>query len=633
MKGNPFKIREGAVRDRRIEGFNASRHEGDNLLFMPNFSGWLGKGLRGGQFRFFYVLLFSLFIILLARTSFLQISRGENYLAYAEKNRTKILTVKAPRGIIYDRFLRPLVDNVYQFNVYLNPQLIQSPDQAIELEIKLGELLPAYTELINSYLDDYRRQNRIELVAENIPYDIAIQLSIEAADTASILVVSEPTRQYRYPQEMSPILGYIGKINEEELTKYPGYDGTSKIGKVGIEKSYEDVLRGIDGSITTEVDALGREKEQISSVTAHPGTDVLLSIDLDTQQLLGNVLKRISERNGGKPASGIVMNPVNGEILALVSTPTYNANLFTTEFDLNIYKALIADERKPLFLRPVSGSYPPGSVFKLAVAAAALNEGLIDERFSVNSTGGLWLGNRFFPDWRANGHGITNIYKAISDSVNTFFYAIGGGFENKPGLGVDTIERYAHSLGFGIATGIDLPGENAGFVPSRKEYENAGVRWYQGDTYNLSIGQGSLLVTPLQVARYTAIFATDTFSTPHVVRQVGITNSEIEHSDTTQIFSTTYNVNARYLDIIRTAMRQTVTSGSATSLQAVPVAVAGKTGTAQFNSNKPPHSWFTGFAPFNNPQIVLTVLIEEGGDQGYAVTAAREFLTQYFNES
>ncbi|MEK7584084.1 MAG: penicillin-binding protein 2 [Patescibacteria group bacterium] len=630
MKDNPFKIREGTVRDRRMKGFNASQHEGDNLLFMPDFSGWLGKGLRGGRFRFFYALLIFLFFTLFLRTSFLQIARGENYLAHAERNRTKVQVAKAPRGIMYDRFLRPLVDNTNQFNVYVNPLLIQSSDQARELSAKLGDLLPDQKEHIDSYVADYRRHKQIELIAENIPYEVAINLIIEAADTASILVLSEPTRSYRYPHETSALLGYIGKINEEELAAEPDYDPNSKIGKSGLEKSYEGVLKGVDGKVTTEIDAFGREKEQLLVVPARPGTDMILTIDLDTQQLLDKVLSRISEKNEGKPAAGVVMNPHNGEILALVSTPTYNANLFTTEFDTELYNALLADTNKPLFSRPLSGSYPPGSVFKLVVATAALNEGLINDRFTIQSTGGVWLGDRFFPDWRTGGHGVTDIYKAIADSVNSFFYAIGGGIENKPGLGVDMIERYARSMGFGAETGIDLPAESAGFVPSRKEYEGAGNRWYQGDTYNLSIGQGSLLVTPLQVARYTAIFANDSFVTPHVVRQIGASGNDTVSENDTQSFSESHGIAAGTIRIVRTAMRRTVTAGSATSLQAVPVAVAGKTGTAQFNRNKSPHSWFTGFAPFDEPQIVVTILVEEGGDQSYAVTAAREFLTEYF---
>ena len=630
MKKNPFKLREGAVRDRRMRGFNASQHEGDNLLFMPDFSGWLGKGLRGGRFRFFYTLLLLLFVTLLLRSSFLQIAQGEVYLARAERNRTKIQVIKAPRGIIYDRFLRPLVDNAYQFNVYINPLLIQSPEQAQDLALKLGGLLPDHKQEIESYIADYRRHKQLELVAENTPYEVAIRLMIEAADTASILVLSEPTRHYRYPEDLSTLLGYIGKISEDEIATLLDYDATDTLGKSGLEKSYESTLRGTDGMVTIEVDALGREKEQVSTTPATQGTDIILTVDLDTQQLLGRVLGGVSKRNGGKPAAGVVMNPQNGEILALVSTPTYNANLFTTEFDAERYNALLSDINKPLFSRTLSGSYPPGSVFKLVLATAALNEGLINDRFTVNSTGGLWLGDRFFPDWRAGGHGITDIYRAIADSVNSFFYAIGGGVENKPGLGVDVIERYARSMGFGVETGIDLPAENPGFVPSREAYERDGNRWYQGDTYNLSIGQGSLLVTPMQVARYTAIFARDVIVTPHVVRKVGSSDSKILDFEDVVPFSARHSIDVGDIQIVRDAMRRTITSGSATSLQTVPVAVAGKTGTAQFNRNKSPHSWFTGFAPFDEPEIVVTILVEEGGDEGYAVTAAREFLTEYF---
>jgi penicillin-binding protein 2 len=261
-----------------------------------------------------------------------------------------------------------------------------------------------------------------------------------------------------------------------------------------------------------------------------------------------------------------------------------------------------------------------------------LQEKIIDTKFTVLSTGGVLIGDSFYPDWRAAGHGLTNIYWALADSVNTFFYTIGGGNNQwlSLGLGVDKITEYASRFGFGRLTNIDLPGEVAGFLPSKiwKE-QTLGERWYLGDTYNLSIGQGYLLVTPLQAALLTSYFANSGLVyQPHWLK-------EIKQGDKVEVYQPTVAlqniISPENLQVIREGMREAVVKGTAQSLQSVSVPVAGKTGTAQFNRNKVAHSWFASFAPYTNPKIAMVVLVEEGGDSGLAVKITREFMEWYFS--
>ena len=267
------------------------------------------------------------------------------------------------------------------------------------------------------------------------------------------------------------------------------------------------------------------------------------------------------------------------------------------------------------------------------MAAAALAEGVINENTTVLSSGGIKIDQWFFPDWKEGGHGLTNVKRALAESINTFFYYIGGGYQDFTGLGLDRLVKYEKMFGLNAQAGVDLPGEAAGFLPTKEWKEKTkGERWYIGDTYHLAIGQGDILVTPLQVADYTAVFANGgSLYRPHFIRQVLSSQDkligEVENKPIKSGF-----ISPKNIEIVREGMRQTVTAGSARSLQSVPVAVAGKTGTAQWSSTKPTHAWFTGFAPYDKPEIVLTILIESGGEgSAAAVPIANEVLSWYFS--
>ena len=318
----------------------------------------------------------------------------------------------------------------------------------------------------------------------------------------------------------------------------------------------------------------------------------------------------------------------------MVSLPAYNNNLFAKGIGQEDYNILINHPDNPLFNRAISGEYPSGSTIKPVWVAAALEERVVSENTTFLSTGGISIGQWFFPDWRAGGHGRVDARRAIAESVNTYFYNIGGGYEGFQGLGVDRLVNYGKLFGLGKQTGIDLAGEASGFLPSRAwKEEYKGESWYIGDTYHFAIGQGDLLTTPLQVAMFTSVFANGgKLYRPHFIKEILTGNDEpfgqANNEPVREGFISPYNIH-----VIREGMRQTVTAGSARSLQIIPAKVAGKTGTAQWSSKHDTHAWFTGFAPYDNPELAITILIEEGGEgSDAAVPVVREYLKWYFGE-
>ncbi|MFH1610932.1 MAG: penicillin-binding transpeptidase domain-containing protein, partial [Patescibacteria group bacterium] len=324
------------------------------------------------------------------------------------------------------------------------------------------------------------------------------------------------------------------------------------------------------------------------------------------------------------------------EILAMVSCPTYDNNYFTNTLkNSEEITQLITNEKQPLFNRAIQGEYPPGSIFKLVVGAAGLEEGIINRNTRFLSVGGISIGQWFFPDWKGGGHGSTDITKAIAESVNTFFYYTGGGYQDEfGGLGLNRITDYAERFGYGKEQNIDLPGEAKGFLPDQIwKQEVTGRPWYIGDTYHLSIGQGDIIVTPLQIASVTSYFANNgVLYKPHLVKErIDYRNTKYEVKP--EIIKKDI-IGQNHTDSIRQGLRDAVIYGSAVYLSDLPVVVAGKTGTAQVGGDKEAHAWFTGFAPYDNPNIVITVLVENGEEGSrIAVPVAKEVLRWYFSNN
>lgn len=597
---------------------------------------FLGVTLNRRRIRYGLIICLLSFLFFIGRAAQLQIVEGGNYRALAEGNRVRIEYIPSLRGVVYDRNHRLLAQNRPTFQLLATPADLPATEEervayltriAPYIDLSIAEMLSRLVQ------GDEHPYDQI-ILASNIAYDQALAFMLAETSYPGLQMEIGTRRSYATDKilSLSHLLGYTGIISEDEYThlKNAGYRRIDQVGKLGLEEVYESALRGTFGRRVIETDAYGNEMSIITKQDPQNGANLVLSVDAD---LTAKVEGFITQFAGPSPrAAVIVMDPRNGQILSLVSTPSYDANLFTNGMDATTYQALLNDPDQPLFARAISGEYPSGSTFKPIVAAAALAEGLIDGNTSFLSTGGLSIGPWFFPDWKSGGHGSTNVTKAIAQSVNTFFYIIGGGYDTFAGLGIEKIVSYAAKFGLGAPLGIDLTGEASGFLPSKEwKLETKDERWYIGDTYHVAIGQGDLLLTPLQLAAATMVFANGgTLYQPHVAQA-------LESADgITSIRPVVLNeqvVSPSAIEVVREGMRETVLSGSARSLQYLPVTMAGKTGTAQWSSTHQTHAWFTGFAPYDNPEVVVTVLVEEGGGGDViAVPIAREIIRWWYSQ-
>ncbi|HOX97011.1 MAG TPA: penicillin-binding protein 2 [bacterium] len=599
----------------------------------------LGVSVDKKRLWFFGVIMIIALTSLLGRAFYLQIIKGDEYKVLSDENRIRKEVIKTNRGLIKDRNYLPLVENKPYFNVFIIPSNL-SDDQQKRTEFlrSMAGLLRMGETDIHQILDSIPERDsqyyRPQLIKSEVYLEQIWPILIAAEQYPAIYVEADSYRHYLLGENnlsLSHILGYEGKISAEEMQMYSekNYLLTDKIGKSGVELMYDDYLRGQHGLKYWEVDVFLRPQKILYEQDKVIGDDLVLTIDLNWQTQLEKIIKKHLAMNGKRKGGAIVMDPNNGEILAMVSLPSYDNNDFATGISQEKYQSLVNNPDKPFLNRMLAGEYPPGSTFKLVVGAAALQEEVVTSRDTFLSSGGIKIDQWFFPDWQAGGHGITNIYKAISDSVNTYFYMVGGGDKNFKGLGVYRLALYADKFNVGRKLGIDLPGEKGGFIPSPEwKLSTKNEEWYIGDTYHMSIGQGDVLVTPLQVAEYTAFFANGgKLYTPHVLKEIhnDITNV---HEVFEQVIIREGIISDNNLEIMRQALRRTVTDGSGRTLQDLGVSVAGKTGTAQWNLEEDPHAWFTCFAPYEKPEIVVTVFVEEGeaGDK-ISVQIAKEFLS------
>ncbi|MEX2054760.1 MAG: penicillin-binding protein 2 [Candidatus Andersenbacteria bacterium] len=574
---------------------------------------------RGGarRFGFLYILLLASIAALLGRGLYLQLWSGSRFLAAAEGNRVAIVPVQAPRGIIYDRYEKQLVENIASTDVVIDPLLLPSE----EYEAPLIELLPQYITVtpqqIQSALAEARRTRQAVVLARSLDHDIVLKIE-EVADTLpGIRLVSSAIRKYPYEHATAHLIGYTNSVTAEELLAREELLSTDNTGKTGVEKQYDQQLHGTHGATYREVDAAGHPQKELGQEPPTGGATVKLGIDIELQEYIYHLLEdnnnaRVSKNEPPLLSSVVAIDPRSGSVRALVNYPSYDPNIFSQPSLSQETAAVFKDEQKPLFNRSVDGEYAPGSTIKPLLAAAALEEGVITAATTVVSSGGITVGPWSFPDWKAGGHGVTDVTKAIAESVNTFFYLLSGGDDTHEGLGVKRATKYLADLGWGKPTGIDLPSEADGFLPSPQwKEEIKKERWYIGDTYHLGIGQGDVLATPLQLALSTAALANGGwYHTPRVVESITPSN---QAPIATKDKSRRVPINAQNLEIVRQGMRRTVQEGSGVSLSGLPLAIAGKTGTAQIGGTENTHAWFTSFAPYESPELVLVVLLEKGG--------------------
>ena len=629
---NPFTIQGGRLGSIRSSRALTALDESPDAVFPMGSGARQFLGLTIPKRRFAIAGAFFLLScgLLVGRAAQLQIIDGGKYASLAEANRVRTYTLLPPRGIVYDRFGKILIQNVPSFVFTLTyadlPITSSERENTIARAADLAGVPRTEIDLLltNAEKDPFEPFE----VKKGIAYETAMRLAIEAQSLPGFRLEDTAIRSYlSNVHTLSHVLGYTGKINPEEFAekRNAGYRALDQIGKTGIEKSEETRLRGTPGSLLVEVDSRGRELSVDGRTEPVAGQNLTLTIDLELQAFIESRISNVLTKLGLSRASVVAIDPRDGSIRAMVSYPTFDSNAFASGIDSELYAQLLADEDNPLFPRALSGEYPPGSTFKPYVAYTALAEGLVGPSTSFLSTGGLRIGEWFFPDWKAGGHGVTDVRSALAWSVNTYFYIIGGGFDMFTGLGVERIADGARQFGFGSPTGIDLPGEADGFLPSKEWKEEAkGERWYVGDTYHLAIGQGDMLATPLQIAVANATIANGGKRfIPRLVEMAGGAAEPPGQASETLDFAA--------IQIVREGMRQAVTIGSARFLSSLALPVAGKTGTAQAPGDVPTHAWFEGFGPYENPTLSVVILIENGGEgSSVAVPIARDIFEWWF---
>jgi penicillin-binding protein 2 len=577
------------------------------------------------------IILTQAFLILIGRLWYLQILRGEEFEKFSVNNRIRITKIPAPRGRILDRRGREIVANRPSFDVYVVPKDIGDPNF---LTNTLSPILGIESTEIKDKIKTAIQQDRFKpaLIAQDITRDQLAFIEARKSYLPSILIEVNHTRKYPDEKLGAAFLGYLGKATEDELKLYPNIQGDDVVGKSGVEKSWEVYLQGKYGFIQKLTDALGRQvkstlfENDLKSRDSIPGADTFLSIDLDLQ-------KAAEEALGERAGAVVVMDVRTGELLALVSHPTFDPRDFIRGIDPKKWKQLIQDDSFPLVNRATQGLYAPGSVFKIVTAAAGLNERVVDSNTVFYCPGRYRLGSKTFRCWKPSGHGSVNLRKAIVESCDVYFYNVA------QKLGIDRFAHYIKGFGFGTPTGIDI-GEKMGISPSRDwKVKTFKQPWYDGETTVMGIGQGYISVTPLQIAAMTSAVANGgKLLKPLIVRKVvspeGKSLIEYDPQENGLLPS-----EKTMIDLIKRGMEGVVNDshGTGRAARLNEITVAGKTGTAQVialdksKSEKfKDHAWFTSYAPAENPEVAITVLVENGGKGGaVAAPVVKQILEVY----
>ncbi|HXK32506.1 MAG TPA: penicillin-binding protein 2 [Dehalococcoidia bacterium] len=587
------------------------------------------------------------FVVLAIQLGRLQLVRGDEYRQRAELNQLRVEAVVPPRGLIYDRNGVQLVENVPGFSAAIIAADVpegRDADIASGIERLLG--VPALeTEL---RIKAQRASNdpfAPIIVKDGLDQEAAFRLREQLAGLPGVQVRVEPVRQYPLGPELAHILGFTGRVDEAEYAalKDDGYLASDRIGKAGVEAAYEEYLRGEPGTREIERDASGREVRTLGEREAQPGYDLVLSIDADLQRKVTELTAAAAK---GEQAAAIVLDVHTGEVLALVSLPLYDNNIFSGKVDEARLQQYMQDPKKPMVNHALAEQYPPGSIFKQITGAAALQEGVASPSTTITSRGAITVPNQYDPsivytfrDWSVLG--TLDFYGGIAMSSDVYFYYLAGGYheygENFDGLGVERLAQYARNFGLGRKTGIDIAGEAEGVIPDPAWKEATfGDVWTLGDTYNMGIGQGFVATTPIQMARVVAAVANGgALLTPRVVREVRDAEGHIIVPNEPKIEGHV-GVSAENLAIVREAMRQAVVWGTAKDGGTSVVQVAGKTGTAEFGQQSADgtyaltHAWYSGFAPANDPQIAVTVFLERGVGATNAGPLASRIFEYYF---
>ncbi len=593
---------------------------------------------RSAARRFIGLILLTL-LGLAGYAGYLALPHGDEYRALAEANRVRSYITRAPRGIIYDRFLQPLVENKVSFDALVTP--IDLPRNLSERNALIHELAAVLHMSEDDIAGTIERAGVFSphpvLLKRRMNHDEVVAMETRNARLPGVRVKQNTYRAYPYGAAIAHVLGYTGLVDAETLASDPQYSVSDEIGKAGVEIAYEKLLKGRNGVRRIERTAEGKNLSESLAEPGVAGNNIVLAIDANLQARLYTALDREQKKLHAKGGAAVAIDPSNGNIRALVSVPSYDNNVFVSGGEDEDLEALLRAQGQPLFNRAITGIYPGGSTMKLFVAAGVLMEKIIDPLRRIPAPGAIQIANEYNPgviytfrDWKP--HGTVNLPEAIARSSNVYFYTVGGGYNGIKGLGVERIAAYFGKFGFGSLLGIDLPGEAPGRVPTPQwKEETKHEPWYTGDTYHLAIGQGDLAVTPLHLATAVSAIANGgTLYKPQLVERM--LNGDDEKGERVPPEVVRDRIaDPAALTIIRQGMREAVTAGTARGLARISVPLAAKTGTAQPGGGKKPHSWIVVFGPYEKPELVLAVLLEEGGEgSGGALTVARETLQWYF---
>jgi len=553
------------------------------------------------------------------------------YLQRAIRNMSDTSIHIAPRGVIEDRFGSTLVHNTPSFNVFLLPRYLpENSEERNKIFLRITQIADLNFQDLVKKIDahDWTLSDRI-LLASDITQDELVSFSSEKISGVSV----EPgfKREPNIPLAFSHIIGYTGLVNTDDIENNPDLTIDDEIGRAGLEAYYDSDLRGLNGEEVTFKNARGKTEETRTTREAVPGDNIQTFIDKDFQEYFYNRLTQRLHDLGLSVAIGVAINPQNGEVLSLFNIPGYDPSHITNYLN---------DKNQPLFNRAVGGKYNPGSTIKPLVATAALYEGVVTPDTQIYSKGYIDVPNPYNPDspsrfvdWRPQGW--VNVISALARSSNVYFYEVGGGFENQKGLGITKLDEWWKKFGLDEKTGIDLPGESVGFLPTPEwKKQNTGEPWRLGDTYNVSIGQGDFSITPMELITYIGAIANGgTFYKPRVVNEIVDENQNLVKKTTPVILRDLHSEIQDVVSYVQRGMREGVTKSYGTSylLHDLPFAVAAKTGSAQVQNNTKTNAFFVGYAPYDNPQIAILVLVENSREgSANTIPVAKDVLMWYY---
>jgi penicillin-binding protein 2 len=576
----------------------------------------------------------AIFFLLLTRLWYLQVIESENLLDQSENNRLRFVPVAAPRGAILDRNGTVLVSNSPSFSVAVIPQDVKDKDALIDS-------LARYLNLDRAELQEKWQKGKGRakyypiIIASGISRDQLEFLEENRLQLAGIDIEMKPVREYTNGMLAAHLLGYLGELAGPELDveQFNEYNAGDYVGKSGIERSFERELHGADGGRQIEVDARGRFLRTVAETNPTTGNSLVLTIDAELQ-------KQTEQAFDDKAGAAVMMDVNNGEILAFASNPGFDPSLFTGRMSPDQWRSYLDDKRHPLENKALKGQYPPGSTFKIVTALAGLEEGLIDENSSVVCNGSYTMGKDTFKCWDKKGHGRVNLREALKESCDVYFYQLG------ERLGVDKIAAYAKKIGLGAPLGVGLDNEKGGLVPTSAWKEKKyGKKWYRGETLPVSIGQGYVLTTPIQLASMIATVANEgTIYRPQLVKRIIDPEGRVVKEFTPQVIATT-GIKPGSYRAVKSGLLAVVNEphGTGGMARLYEVKVAGKTGTSQViklrdNRGNVPyqhrdHALFVAFAPYDKPEVAVGVVVEHGEHGGAtAAPIAGRILRAYFEK-